>query len=126
MPEYKAPLRDISFVMNELLESEKLYQTLPGNEEATTDLMNAIVEEGAKFSENVLSPLNQSGDEQLGNGNFASNPNQDKRQGRRDDGCDDPARCQQPCRSTFGIVRLGHHREQHAGQCGSIGNGRAR
>ena len=64
MPQYKAPLRDVSFVMNELLQSEKLYQTLPGNEEATEDLMNAIVEEGAKFSENVLSPLNQSGDEE--------------------------------------------------------------
>lgn len=64
MPAYKAPLRDISFVMNELLESEKLYQTLPGYEEATEDLMNAIVEEGAKFAENVLSPLNQSGDEE--------------------------------------------------------------
>ena len=64
MPDYKAPLRDISFVMNELLESEKLYQSLPGYEEATEDLMNAIVEEGAKFSENVLSPLYQSGDEE--------------------------------------------------------------
>ena len=64
MPEYKAPLRDISFVMNELLEPEKLYQTLPGNEEASEELMNAIIEEGAKFSENVLSPLNQSGDEE--------------------------------------------------------------
>ena len=52
MPEYKAPLRDIGFVMNEVLESEKLYQTLPGYEEATEDLMNAIVEEGAKFAEN--------------------------------------------------------------------------
>lgn len=64
MPAYKAPLRDISFVMNELLESEKLYQTLPGYEEATADLMGAIIEEGAKFAENVLSPLNQSGDEE--------------------------------------------------------------
>ena len=64
MPAYKAPLRDISFVMNELLESEKLYQTLPGYEEATEDLMNAIAEEGAKFAENVLSPLNQPGDEE--------------------------------------------------------------
>ena len=44
MPEFKAPLRDIQFVMNELLEAEKLYQTLPGYEEATTDLMNAIVD----------------------------------------------------------------------------------
>lgn len=64
MPAYKAPLRDISFVINELLESEKLHQTLPGYEEATADLMGAIVEEGAKFAENVLSPLNQSGDEE--------------------------------------------------------------
>lgn len=64
MPEYKAPLRDIGFVMNDVLEAEKLFQTLPGYEEATTDLMDAIVEEGAKFSEGVLSPLNQSGDEE--------------------------------------------------------------
>ncbi|MBN7797876.1 acyl-CoA dehydrogenase C-terminal domain-containing protein [Parahaliea mediterranea] len=64
MPEYKAPLRDMQFVMHELLESEKLYQTLPGYEDATADLMNAIVDEGAKFAENVLSPLNQSGDEE--------------------------------------------------------------
>ena len=64
MPDYKAPLRDIGFVVNELLESEKLYQTLPGYEEATEDLMEAILEEAAKFSENVLSPLNQSGDEE--------------------------------------------------------------
>ncbi len=64
MPEYKAPLRDMNFVMHELLEAESFYQTLPGYEEATTDLMSAIVEEGAKFAENVLSPLNQSGDEE--------------------------------------------------------------
>ncbi|MEM1153323.1 MAG: acyl-CoA dehydrogenase C-terminal domain-containing protein [Pseudomonadota bacterium] len=64
MPAYKAPLRDISFVMNELLQSEELYKTLPGYEEATQDLMDAIVEEGAKFAEEVLSPINQSGDEE--------------------------------------------------------------
>lgn len=64
MPDYKAPVRDMRFVINEVLESEKLYQTLPGCEEATEDLMNAIVEEGAKFSEEVLSPLMRSGDEE--------------------------------------------------------------
>ena len=64
MPQYRAPLRDIRFVMHELLESEQLYQTLPGYEESTRDLMNAIIEEGAKFAENVLSPLNQTGDEE--------------------------------------------------------------
>ena len=64
MPEFKAPLRDINFVMNELLESEAFYQSLPGFEEASQDLMDAIVEEGAKFAESVLAPLNQSGDEE--------------------------------------------------------------
>ena len=64
MPEYKAPLRDINFAMNEVLEAEQLLTGLPGYEEATEDLMNAIVEEGAKFAEQVLSPLNQSGDEE--------------------------------------------------------------
>jgi len=64
MLQYKAPLRDIRFVMNELLESEALYQRLPGYEEASQDLMDAIVEEGARFAENVLSPLNQSGDDE--------------------------------------------------------------
>lgn len=64
MPDYKAPVRDIQFVINEVLESEKLYQTLPGYEEATEDLMNAIIEEGARFAENVVSPLNRSGDEE--------------------------------------------------------------
>ncbi|MEM1143466.1 MAG: acyl-CoA dehydrogenase C-terminal domain-containing protein [Pseudomonadota bacterium] len=64
MPTYKAPLRDIQFVINEVLDTEALYQSLPGYEEATPDLMDAIIEEGAKFAENVLSPLNQSGDEE--------------------------------------------------------------
>ncbi|MCB1690905.1 MAG: acyl-CoA dehydrogenase C-terminal domain-containing protein [Halioglobus sp.] len=64
MPDYKAPVRDIQFVINEVLESEKLYQTLPGLEEATEDLMSAIVEEGARFAESVIAPLNRSGDEE--------------------------------------------------------------
>jgi alkylation response protein AidB-like acyl-CoA dehydrogenase len=64
MPLYKAPQRDISFVMNELLDAEGLYQTLPGCEEATQDLLDVIVSEGAKFCEEQLAPINQSGDEE--------------------------------------------------------------
>ncbi|MDP5053173.1 MAG: acyl-CoA dehydrogenase family protein, partial [Congregibacter sp.] len=64
MPSYKAPLRDIQFVINEVLDTQTIYQGLKGYEEATPDLMSAIIEEGAKFAENVLSPLNQSGDEE--------------------------------------------------------------
>ncbi|NND69625.1 MAG: acyl-CoA dehydrogenase, partial [Halioglobus sp.] len=64
MPQYKAPVRDMRFIVNEVLESEKLYQSLPGCEEATEDLMNAIIEEGAKFAEEVVSPTYRAGDEE--------------------------------------------------------------
>lgn len=62
MPEYKAPLRDIQFVLDEMLQSEQHYQSLPGCEEASPDMISAILEEGAKFAERVLAPLNQVGD----------------------------------------------------------------
>lgn len=64
MPDYKAPLRDIEFVMREVLDSDQHYAGLTGCEELTPDLMDAIVGEGAKFAENVVHPLLRSGDEQ--------------------------------------------------------------
>ncbi|GGB80694.1 acyl-CoA dehydrogenase [Marinobacterium zhoushanense] len=64
MPEYKAPQRDIQFVLNDLLQMEQHYQSLPGCEDATPDMVGAIVEEGARFAERILSPLNRVGDEQ--------------------------------------------------------------
>ncbi|WP_111496803.1 acyl-CoA dehydrogenase C-terminal domain-containing protein [Marinobacter bohaiensis] len=64
MPEYKAPLRDIKFVMSELLDSEQHYANLEGAEDATPDMVDAIIQEGSKFCEQVLSPLNQVGDQE--------------------------------------------------------------
>ncbi|MDX1457549.1 MAG: acyl-CoA dehydrogenase C-terminal domain-containing protein [Marinobacter sp.] len=64
MPEYKAPLRDIKFVMSELLNSEQHYANLEGAEDATPDMVDAIIGEGAKFCEQVLSPLNAVGDQE--------------------------------------------------------------
>jgi len=63
MPEYKAPLRDIKFVLDELLDAQTHYQSIPAYADvATPDMVEAIINEGAKFCENVLSPLNRVGD----------------------------------------------------------------
>ena len=62
MPSYKAPVRDTLFVLNEVLQIQQ-YRALPGFNEATPDLISAILIEGAKFTETVLQPLNLSGDE---------------------------------------------------------------
>jgi alkylation response protein AidB-like acyl-CoA dehydrogenase len=64
MTQFTAPLRDIRFVREELLDIHSLYETLPGYEEATPDLVNSVLEEGAKICEEVLAPLNPVGDEQ--------------------------------------------------------------
>ena len=63
MPDYKAPLRDMRFVLNEVLDIDGHYQGL-GLEEVNSELLNAFLEEGAKFAENELAPLNRSGDEE--------------------------------------------------------------
>lgn len=63
MPSYKAPLENMKFVLHEVLNAEQL-AGLPGYDSATSDLMNQILEEGAKVCEEVLFPLNQSGDQE--------------------------------------------------------------
>ncbi|MBW5798704.1 acyl-CoA dehydrogenase C-terminal domain-containing protein [Halomonas elongata] len=62
MPDYQAPLRDLRFVMDEMLDYPTHYAGLPGGEEATPDVVGAILEEGARFAREELLPLNQSGD----------------------------------------------------------------
>ncbi|TDQ86462.1 alkylation response protein AidB-like acyl-CoA dehydrogenase [Dongia mobilis] len=64
MPAYKAPLREIRFVLNELLEAEKLPELVPDFADATGDTVEAILEEAGKFCEEVLQPLNHPGDEE--------------------------------------------------------------
>ena len=61
MSEYSAPLKDIRFVIQELAGLEQVV-ALPGCEEATPDVVDAILEEAARFSGEVLSPLNRLGD----------------------------------------------------------------
>jgi alkylation response protein AidB-like acyl-CoA dehydrogenase len=61
MPIYKAPLEDMRFVLHELYDSKTIAE-LPGAEDFTPELLDSVLEEAAKLTEEVLFPINQSGD----------------------------------------------------------------
>ena len=63
MTTYIAPVRDMQFVIRELAGLERL-TALPGYEEVTLELADAVLEEAAKLASEVLAPLNKTGDEQ--------------------------------------------------------------
>ena len=64
MTQYKAPIQDIRFALNDVLGAEALFQRLPGFESATPDIVDAVLEEAARFAEQVLAPLNASADQE--------------------------------------------------------------
>ncbi len=61
---YKAPIADIKFLFEDVFGYYKHYEQYPEFEEATPDLVDAIFQECAKFCENELLPMNQSGDKE--------------------------------------------------------------
>src|SRR3954454_16192049 len=61
MPTYKAPVEDVTFLLNDVFHVER-YGNMPGFADASPDVVAAILEEAAKFSEEVLAPLNRVGD----------------------------------------------------------------
>ncbi|MBA5636970.1 acyl-CoA dehydrogenase [Duganella sp. LX20W] len=60
---YQAPVKDMLFVMNELADLAAV-NALPGNEDATPDTAEAVLEENAKFCSNVVAPLNNPADKE--------------------------------------------------------------
>ena len=64
MNSYKAPLKEIDFIMNQVFDFEKHYSSLINTDELNKETYEAIIKEAAKFSENILAPLHSSGDKE--------------------------------------------------------------
>ncbi|MGA3842877.1 acyl-CoA dehydrogenase C-terminal domain-containing protein [Ralstonia nicotianae] len=62
MGQYTAPLRDMQFVLHELLDVEGHLKAMPAHAEIDADTINQVIEEAGKFCSEVIFPLNQSGD----------------------------------------------------------------
>ncbi|MGB6419341.1 MAG: acyl-CoA dehydrogenase family protein, partial [Pseudolabrys sp.] len=63
MPIYKAPVDDALFLLNDVFHLDH-YGNLPGFSDASPDVVEAVLREAAKFSEEVLTPLNRVGDKE--------------------------------------------------------------
>jgi alkylation response protein AidB-like acyl-CoA dehydrogenase len=62
MPQYTPPLRDMQFVLHELLNVVDEFKMIPAHAEVDADTINAVLEEGGKFASEVIAPINLSGD----------------------------------------------------------------
>ncbi len=60
---YRAPVEDLRFVLHDLIEIDQL-QSIPGYEEVTPDIIDSVLDEAGRFCEEVLFPLNRTGDEE--------------------------------------------------------------
>lgn len=73
---YTAPVRDFTFILNEVLEIDR-HANQPGFEDVSADLVGQILEEGAKFAEEVIAPINRIGDQEgckLSDGGVVTGP----------------------------------------------------
>ena len=61
MSSYRSPVTDLRFALNDVLGAQALFAQL-GYAEVTDDVIDAVLEEGARFSDTVLAPLNAIGD----------------------------------------------------------------
>ena len=60
---YKAPVRDLTFILNEVLEIDR-YTNQPGFQDVSSELAQQILEEAARFADEVIAPINHSGDKE--------------------------------------------------------------
>jgi alkylation response protein AidB-like acyl-CoA dehydrogenase len=63
MTNYASPVKDMKFALDYIVDYDEIMR-YPGNEEATADMVQAILDEAARFATNLLAPINQSGDQQ--------------------------------------------------------------
>lgn len=64
MTTYKAPLKDMQFLLKDVMQAPVLFASMSGTEEVSDDLIDAVLEEAGKLTEGMLAPINQSGDQQ--------------------------------------------------------------
>ncbi|MFT8720172.1 acyl-CoA dehydrogenase C-terminal domain-containing protein [Acetobacter sp.] len=62
MPEYKAPVEDMMFLLRDVFRAEEVFAELPEQKENDLDTIKSILEESGKFCSEVLHPLNATGD----------------------------------------------------------------
>ncbi|WP_284619084.1 acyl-CoA dehydrogenase C-terminal domain-containing protein [Aquabacterium humicola] len=62
MPQYTPPLRDMQFLMHEVLNAVDELKLLPKHADVDAETLNAVLEEGGKFAAEVIAPVNLSGD----------------------------------------------------------------
>ena len=63
MPSYTPPLRDMQFVLHEVLNVTDDLKQMPKHADIDADTIAAVLEEGGKFASEVIFPLNQVGDQ---------------------------------------------------------------
>jgi hypothetical protein len=58
MPHYTPPLRDMQFVLHEMLQAGDVLKAMPRHADVDADTLNAVLEEGGKFASEVIAPVN--------------------------------------------------------------------
>lgn len=64
MTGYRAPIQDMQFVLHEVQGADALFASMEGTAEVTRDLMDAVLESAAKIAQEILAPINRTGDEE--------------------------------------------------------------